>query len=64
MINQDSVVIERKSGVTIYAKVINPQGKVGKFEVVSDFHKNEGATYHTLTDAQKRMDVLIGYKNN
>lgn len=58
------VVIERKSGVTIYGRVIDSKGRLGQFEVHSDVLGNNGSVFHLLSDAQQRMRALIGVKNN
>jgi hypothetical protein len=56
------IPIESKSGVTIYGKV-GKNGKLGQFEVHSDFLGNNKEEYHLYRDAQTRMNALIGVTN-
>lgn len=55
------VSIESKQGVTIYGRVQTNQ-KLGQFEVHSDFLGHNGVVYQLLTEAEIRMNVLIGVK--
>lgn len=57
------VPIERKSGVTLYGKVLDNNGKLGQFEVHSDFMISSGIIHSTYKEAEVRMSALIGAKS-
>lgn len=58
------IPIERKEGVTIYGRIIGKNGKLGQFEVSSNVLGNNGSVYHLYPDAEKRMNILIGFQQN
>ncbi len=58
------VPIERKEGVTIYGRVIGKGGKLGLFEVHSDFSVWDEIIYSLYPQAETRMSALIGVKNS
>lgn len=57
------IPIERKQGVTIYGRIIGPNGKLGQYEVHSEHLKYDGFTYSLYKDAQTKMGALIGVKH-
>lgn len=54
------VPVERKQGVTIYGRVINTNGKLGQYEVHSDWVRYDGITYNDYPSAENKMNALIG----
>lgn len=60
MKEQKLIPIERKSGVTIYGRIIGQGGRLGQYEVHSDILGHDGTVYHLYKDAQTRMSALIG----
>jgi hypothetical protein len=61
--------IERSEGVTIYGRVIDKNGKLGRYEVFSDYLGSSGMVFHNYYEAETRMKALIGinksnHKNN
>jgi hypothetical protein len=64
MKNSQLIAIESKSGVTLYGRVIDSKGKLGQFEVHSDFAGTGGFVYHLYKEAQNRMNALIGVKSS
>lgn len=53
------IPVESKEGVTIYGRVINNAGKMGLYEVFSDYWGTNGEVYHKYADAEKRAKSLI-----
>lgn len=64
MIKENLIPIERKDGVTIYGRIVTIWGKLGQYEVHSDFLGHDGIVYSLYSDAQRRMSALIGVKNS
>lgn len=64
--SNNKILIERKDGVSIYGKVVGPNGKLGQYEVESVFTKTSKnpPVYHTYAFAEKKKNYLIGVKNN
>lgn len=54
------IPIERKNDVTIYGRVTNQSGKLGQFEVHSEWAKHDNTIYGLYADAERRMSALIG----
>lgn len=58
--NNNLIPIERKSGVTLYGRIISTGGKLGQFEVHSDWARYDGLVYNQYADAERRMSAVIG----
>lgn len=58
--NKTLIPIERKMGVTIYGRVIGKGGKLGQFEVISDYFPDLEIVYSTYAEAEKRFAALVG----
>lgn len=56
----ERVPIVRKQGITIYGRVIDTKGKLGRYEVMSDYWGHDGKVYATFADAEARFDYLKG----
>jgi len=63
VIDERKVLIERRNGVSLYGKVIDAKGRLGQFEVESEFIRNKGEVYHIYAQAEFRMNFLIGVRN-
>lgn len=58
------IPIERRDGVTLYGKIVGKGGKLGLYEVHSDFLGNNGVEYTDYKSAETRFKALIGVKNS
>lgn len=56
------VAIERRSGVTLYGRKVNKSGKLGQFEVHSNYLGHDGKVFATYSEAEVRMNTLAGIK--
>jgi hypothetical protein len=57
------VPIERRDGVTLYGKVVGKGGKLGQYEVHSDWTRYDGQVYAQYHDAETKMSALIGVQS-
>lgn len=64
MKQNELIPIERKDGVTIYGRIVGKGGKLGQYEVHSDFQKFDDLIHVNYSDAQTRMAALIGVKKS
>lgn len=55
MNTHERVPIVRKEGIAIYGRVIDAKGKLGRYEVISDFESDTNI-YHQFADAERAMD--------
>lgn len=55
------IPIERKEGVTLYGRVLT-NGKLGQYEVHSDYLGHDGIVYYTYPEASIKMAKLIGIR--
>ena len=62
--NSKLIPIERREGVTIYDKIIGKGGKLGQYEVHSDFLGYNGTVYSLYKEAEVRMSALIGMQKS
>ena len=60
----ERIPIERKEGVTIYGRMIDKNGKLGRYEVFSEHLGSNGIVYHEYSAAEVRMKSLIGVNKN
>jgi len=60
--SSDLIPIERKDGVTLYGRIIGKGGKLGQYEVHSDWSRFDGNVYCDYKAAETRMNALIGVK--
>lgn len=58
------VPIERKAGVTLYGRVIGPNGKLGQYEVHSEHLRHDGNVYGLYADAKNRFNAVVGVKSS
>lgn len=56
----DLIPIERKEGVTLYGRIVN--GKLGQFEVHSDYLGHDDIVYYTYPEAEIKFKKLIGIR--
>jgi len=61
MSDNNLIPIERLEGVTLYGRVLNT-GRVGQYEVHSDFLGHDGIVYYTYPEAEIKMKKLIGIR--
>jgi hypothetical protein len=59
---QQLIPIERSNGVTIYGRLVGNNGRLGQYEVHSDFQYTGRDTYHNLSDAQRYFKYLVDQK--
>lgn len=53
------VLIARKGGVAIYGEVVdNKSGKLGNFEVYTNFSRASGIVHQNLSEAEDRFKFL------
>ncbi len=55
----EMILIERKEGVSIYGRMVN--GHLRQFQVKAG-NSRDNDVYSILSDAQKRMSLIIGQK--
>lgn len=58
MNKHERVPIVRKEWGTIYGRVIDHKGKLGRYEVISEHFGHDGNVYNLFSDAEKKMDTL------
>jgi hypothetical protein len=63
--NQELIAIERRSGVTLYGRIIDQKTKkLGQYEVHSDMLGFDGNVYAKYKEAETRMAAMIGVKSS
>ncbi len=54
----ERVLIVSRDGTAIYGRVIDNAGKLGRFEVISDYWGNDGQVYHQYSEAERKWETL------
>ena len=55
------IPIERKGGVTLYGRIVDGKCKLGNYQVHSDRFGLDSNTYTSVSEAQKRMKVILAW---
>lgn len=56
MNTHERVPIVRKEWGAIYGRVINTSGKLGKYEVISEQFGHDEVVYHSLSEAESKLE--------
>lgn len=65
MNTHERVPVVRKEWATIYGRVIDTKGKLGRYEVISDQFGHDGNVYASFAEAENKMkhyEFLYGKK--
>lgn len=57
--NSQLIPIQRKHDITLYGRVVNNRGKLGKYTVYAHFNELNGTEYATYAEAEDRFDLLV-----
>lgn len=55
----ERIPIVSHSGCTIYGRVIGTTGKLGLYEVFSDYWGTDGTVYHQFARAETRFNEIV-----
>lgn len=63
MYNSERIPIVRKEWGTIYGRVVDNKGKLGRYEVISETFGHDGNVYYTFAEAESKLnhyEILFG----
>lgn len=60
----DRTPILRKYGITLYGRVVNNSGKLGKYTVYAHFNQSNGIEYATFAEAETYFNYLVKQVEN
>jgi len=63
MENKERVLVVRKNGVSIYGRVVNNGGKLGRYEVEKDWMRNDGHVYFTYAEAETMFNYYVSLRD-
>lgn len=63
MESTERVLVVRKNGVSIYGRVVDKGGKLGKYEVEKDWMRNDGYVYFTYAEAESIFNYYVSLKD-